>query len=52
MWISDGLMIDGYVLMALKAMLADDLMACDSYTTQPHLMGLEPVVFIVISLCH
>jgi hypothetical protein len=29
MWISDGLMSNRYILMALKAILIDGLMACD-----------------------
>jgi hypothetical protein len=36
MWISDGLITDGYILMALKAILIDGLIAYDFlYNTAP-----------------
>jgi hypothetical protein len=35
MWISNGLMSNGYVLMALQAMLIDGLMSVILYMTYP-----------------
>jgi hypothetical protein len=40
MWVSNGLAFNGYILMALKAVLIDGLMASDSlYDTAPTKWG-------------